>query len=58
VTVEKEIQLLKVRIQFLESILLEFIDEVFPEEVLQDSLDAIKRIRRDLAQLRDVDDTY
>ncbi len=57
-TVEKEIQLLKVRIQFLESILLEFIDEVFPEEVLQDSLDAIKRIRRDLAQLRDVDDTY
>jgi len=55
--IEKDIKQLTIRVQFLESILLELMEEVFPEEVLQDSLDAIKRIHRDLKQLRDADDT-
>jgi hypothetical protein len=55
--IENNVKQLTIRVQFLESILLELMEEVFPEEVLQDSLDAIRRIHRDLKKLRDADDT-
>lgn len=58
-TLEEQVHELKTRVQFLESIFQEFIETVFPEDVLWESLEAVRRINRDLTALRDnVDDTY
>ena len=57
--IEENLKQLTIRVQFLESIFQEFIEVVFPEDVLWESLEAVRRINRDLTALRDnVDDTH